>query len=239
MNYLEKREIKGNVKTITEKSFKIKRNPDGTFSKGQLYLPASDFYKFYIINESGFLIEEIEFGEKKLIEYDYENNRTLIKYFDKDGNLSNEFKFSKSTNDNESVDNEFKFEYDENNNLISRTDFNEDGSMRNKFEWKYNIYGENSEYTIYMADGTPHHTEYYEYRYNDEDKLVQKIVYYYHNDNGKRIRLIDSVYFFDIETGNWVIKEKYDLTYVGHSANEKSLMSSIPKTLIERKIEYY
>lgn len=168
--------LKGNVKSVKELSFKAK-DEFGRIIKGDR-ARASDFQKdvFILYNKSGNRIEDNRYNRDDSLHERY----TFI-YDDKD-RLIEENWFAR-------IDRRFLFKYDENNYLVERNWFDPDGSLKRKTIYHYNEKGNLTEESAFNSDGSLNSKYTFEYDLNG-NRIKER----WYDHTAKPIGIIENKY---------------------------------------------
>lgn len=225
-NDLQKFNLQGNVKSITEVEDDIKKdsvihtseaypqyitllkfNEKGNLTKMSFYhskniLASETLYKY---NDKGYLIEEehhnydffFPVSSKHIPKYDDKGNLIEKDNYDSDGKLT-----SKT-----------KYKYDGKGNEIERNIYKPDGSLDSKWTFKYDNKGNTIEENVYNSNGSLNSK--ITYRYNDKNIIEEA----YNGRNKETYK-----YEHD-DKGNWIKR----ISYVNNQ----------PNIITKRTIEYY
>lgn len=243
------------VKSYTEIVYKVSENA-GVIKKD--YKGRWITYKF---NELGNKSEVINYepynGHIRLYKkYNYDDKGKLLEIncFDGNGTLltKHSFKHDSQGNDSLEIINNFqnnkttiyKYTYDKNGNKLSMNGLNHIGIKFIFEQFKYDLKGNIIEELSFKPDDILSHK--FIYKYDAENKLVEKRTFYYSIDS------TENIYFYKYDLENNLIEEHYcnkdgQITVLSKYTFDKhlnwikklSFEFGVPISETERKIEYY
>ena len=156
-----------------------------------------------------------KFGDIQKVNISFSIRFNNYEIFNKEGNVIE----YNGYNSDGSLDDKYIYKYDDNGNRIESNGYNSDGSLKSKFIDKYDDNGNKIEYIRYNSDGFLDWKSIS--KYDDKGNRIESIE---DNSNGSLNYTLSYDYEFD-KNNNWINRIYYE--------------NKIPKTIVERTIEYY
>lgn len=247
-NDLEKQNLNGSVKSITENSYHTVEK-FGEILKGEKLDEAlNNGYRFTTFNEKGYMTESIPFISRVKFKYNEHNQMIEEDHYESDMKFFynyNEKGFIVEFNNyhGKELAQKIKFICDEEGNEIEKNSYNSDGSLdykvKNTFKdgklieskkYDSNSVLEDSIKRKYDNNGNEIEIVYY----NSSGKIMHKLNYKYDENN----QIIENIVYNQNEEATY----KYKYLKLDSNKNwtqQIEFKNNNPNKIIERKIEYY